>query len=73
MALATVTLVPNPNCYGRRKASMYEMGLNLTTNPSKNWYAFVDYRLVLDQSTSSDAPAGIILTHVLLMRVEARY
>ncbi len=52
---------------------MYEMSLKLTTNSSKNGYALVDYRLVLDQSTSSDAPAGIILTRVLLMRVEARY
>jgi hypothetical protein len=69
-------------CYGTRSGSSYEGGLTVAGEPFNHWNAFVDYRLVADQTDGVWGSAGMpavavpqptILTHVLLFRVEARY
>ena len=74
----------NAGCYGTRSGAEYETGLTVTAAPSNHWFMFVDYRLVADTSGGFIVPAGnaamnpplpqpTILTHVLLLRLEARY
>jgi hypothetical protein len=67
-------------CYGTRNASSYEAGLTLAGEPFSHWNAFLDYRLVADQTEGiwgtvgmASVPQPTILTHVLLFRIEARY
>jgi hypothetical protein len=71
---------PN-NCYGRRGGADYEFGVTVTTSPWKHWFAFFDYRLMDDTSSGyiveptagMALPQPTVLTHVLLVRIEARY
>ncbi|MDB4970071.1 MAG: hypothetical protein JWN44_5760 [Myxococcales bacterium] len=78
---ASIASVYN-NCYGTRAGATYEAGLTITAAPSLHWFAFLDYRLVADTSggyvvppggTMATLPQPTILTHVLLLRIEARY
>jgi hypothetical protein len=58
-------------CWGTRAGNEYEVGFTLTGMAWKHWFALLDYRLLVDTMTnSSDRP---LLTHMLLLRVEARY
>ena len=77
----TLTFVQN-NCYGTRGGSEYEVGLTVSGQPSTHWFMFLDYRLVTDLSSGNLVPATMttaaveqptILTHMLLLRLEARY
>ena len=74
----------NQGCYGTRAGAEYETGLTVTAIPSNHWFLFLDYRLVADASggyiiapgnaaMAMPLPQPTILTHVLLMRIEARY
>jgi hypothetical protein len=72
----------NQGCYGTRAGAEYETGLTISYEPSPHWFMFVDYRLVADTSGGLIAPAApplgalpqpTILTHALLLRLEARY
>ncbi|MGZ3426076.1 MAG: hypothetical protein ACXVCV_05465 [Polyangia bacterium] len=75
----------NQGCYGTRAGAQYETGITISGLMGAHWFAFIDYRLVVDTSggfivTAANAtpPAGAlpqptILTHVLLLRIEARY
>ncbi|HEX8950202.1 MAG TPA: hypothetical protein VF945_00080, partial [Polyangia bacterium] len=76
----------NQGCYGTRAGAQYETGLTVSAAPSSHWFMFVDYRLVADTSGGVIVPANAtatppvpvlpqptILTHVLLLRLEARY
>lgn len=74
----------NQGCYGLRSGDEYETGLTVSWTPSARWFLFVDYRLVADTSggyivapTMGGTPAALpqptVLSHVLLLRVEARY
>ncbi|HEX4461281.1 MAG TPA: hypothetical protein VIA18_25045 [Polyangia bacterium] len=72
----------NSTCYGTRNGAEYETGLTIGGSPFNHWYAFVDYRLVVDKTdgnianaagTTPALPEPTILTHVLLLRIEARY
>ncbi|MGZ3407579.1 MAG: hypothetical protein ACXVAN_14115, partial [Polyangia bacterium] len=75
----------NQGCYGTRAGAQYETGITVSGLMGAHWFAFIDYRLVVDTSggfivTAANAtpPAGAlpqptILTHVLLLRIEARY
>jgi hypothetical protein len=78
----------NAGCYGSRDGAEYEAGLTLSGEPFNHWFAFVDYRLVANQTSGIYAaatgtpgmagavaavPQPTILTHVLLLRIEARY
>jgi len=76
----------NQNCLGQRSGAEYETGITITGMPSSHWFMFLDYRLVADTSgglyyagnamlTPPDPPVPqpTILTHVLLLRLEARY
>ncbi len=75
--------VVNQGCYGLRSGAEYETGITITGAPSNHWFMFLDYRLVADTSGGFVVPAGTmgvtplpyptILTHVLLLRLEARY
>lgn len=83
---ATTAALVNQGCYGLRSGAEYETGITITGMPSSHWFMFLDYRLVADKSgglVSAGAPAATppvpplpyptILTHVLLLRLEARY
>lgn len=66
-----------PSCYGRRAGSEYELGATVAGTPFAHWFAFVDYRLVADL-TDGKLPGTMLaqptlLTHLLLVRIEARY
>ena len=76
----------NQGCYGTRAGAQYETGLTVAGAPSSHWFAFLDYRLVADTSGGqivaaqpmaspplAALPQPTILTHVLLLRIEARY
>ena len=76
----------NQSCYGLRSGAEYETGITITGAPSAHWFMFLDYRLVADKSGGSVVSATTpnmpvtpalveptILTHVLLLRLEARY
>ncbi len=58
-----------PSCYGDRDGAEYEVGLTVSGSPWKRWLGLLDYRLVVDETTGKPD----ILTHMLLLRVEARY
>lgn len=58
-----------PACYGQRDGASYETALTITGSPSKRWFLLGDYRLVVN----TYEPKATLLTHVLLLRVEARY
>ena len=57
------------SCFGDRDGNEYEAGMTITASPSDHWLLYADYRVVID--TTPGTPA--ILTHVALLRVEARY
>ena len=72
------------NCYGTRAGATYEGGFTLTAAPSLHWFMFLDYRLVgttaggyvvppVMGAMVTPLPQSTILTHVLLLRLEARY
>ncbi|HWE27413.1 MAG TPA: hypothetical protein VHB97_05390 [Polyangia bacterium] len=74
----------NQGCYGTRAGAEYETGLTVSWAPSLHWFLFVDYRLVADTSggfivapnamaMTVALPQPTVLTHVLLLRIEARY
>jgi hypothetical protein len=84
--VATTVNIPSVynNCYGTRVGATYEGGLTLTAAPSLHWFMFLDYRVVgatsagyvvppVMGSTVVPLPQPTILTHVLLLRLEARY
>jgi hypothetical protein len=56
-------------CFGTRDGNSYETGLTITGLPSKHWFLMADYRLVANEQVARP----ILLTHVLLVRLEARY
>ena len=56
-------------CYGTRDGASYEPGFTFTTMPFKHWFGMIDYRLVLNETVGQP----MLLTHVLLLRLEARY
>jgi hypothetical protein len=74
-------------CYGTRDAAEYETGITMTGVLGAHWLALLDYRLVYDQTTGNfplasgqpmagstpTPPWPSVLTHVLLLRIEARY
>ena len=84
LGVNTIPLVYN-NCYGTRAGATYETGLTLSAAPSLHWFMFLDYRVVANTSggyivappmmgaTPVALPQPTILTHVLLLRLEARY
>lgn len=57
-------------CFGTRDGQNYEPGVTLTINPFRHWFALADYRLVVN---TNDPGAKAILTHSLVVRIEARY
>jgi hypothetical protein len=69
------------SCYGTRAGSEYELGLTMTSVLGAHWFALLDYRFVADASGGYLDPAAMppmlkqptVLTHVLLLRLEARY
>jgi hypothetical protein len=74
----------NQGCYGTRAGAQYETGITVSGAPSSHWFMFLDYRLVADTSggfivapSMGGMPAALpqptVLTHVLLLRIEARY
>jgi hypothetical protein len=69
-------LVPGPTaspqtvgCFGVRDGASYETGITFTGNPFRRWFALLDYRLVVNETDK----APVILTHLLMLRIEARY
>jgi len=62
-------------CYGTRDGNDYEAGLNVTGNPWKHWFGMIDYRIMARDGRDANNPNGAptILTHALLLRIEARY
>lgn len=56
-------------CFGTRRGNDYQIGVTIGTQPTRHWYAFLDYRASID--ISEGIPA--LITHVLVGRVEARY
>jgi hypothetical protein len=56
-------------CWGTRNGHDIEPGLTLTATPAKHWFLFADYRADLALSYGT----RYLITHVLLLRVEARY
>ena len=83
---ATAGTIPSVynNCYGTRAGATYEAGFTMSAAPSLHWFMLLDYRVVADTSggyvvapvmgsTVTPLPQPTILTHVLLLRLEARY
>ena len=68
--LPIATLSPSI-CWGARAGSEYEVGLDLTGMAWKHWFGLLDYRLMVD--TQANGPEKALLTHMLLLRIEARY
>jgi hypothetical protein len=58
-------------CFGGLDGAEYEAALTVTGMPSPHWFAMADYRVVVDTSSAANQPA--VLTHVVVLRVEARY
>lgn len=56
-------------CFGDRTGNEYEAGLNAGVAAGDHWYLFADYRLLVDTTQG----AAAIFTHVVLLRIEARY
>jgi hypothetical protein len=54
--------------YRQRANSTYETGLTMTGLAWKHWFGLFDYRLVIDTSGVANA----VITHMLLLRLEAR-
>ena len=76
----------NQGCYGTRAGAEYETGITVTGAPSNHWFMYLDYRIVADTSGGFIVapnpmatpppvvlPQPTVLTHVLLLRIEARY
>jgi hypothetical protein len=65
------------NCYGMRNGSSYETALTITGAPGRRWLLLGDYRLVINQSEIQSGMTvegrPLLFTHVLLLRVEARF
>ncbi|HEY2746396.1 MAG TPA: hypothetical protein VGL86_17310 [Polyangia bacterium] len=74
------------NCFGNRSGAESEPGLTVSYAASNHWFMFIDYRFVIDTSGGIVAPPSpaatpplpalhepTIYTHVLLLRLEARY
>jgi hypothetical protein len=65
------------NCYGMRDGASYETALTLTGAPGRRWFLLGDYRLVINQSEIAGGGMvqgrPLLFTHVLLLRVEARF
>ncbi len=74
----TVASIQN-QCYGTRAGNEYELGLTVSSVLGPHFFAFADYRFVADTSggsisgTTPPIAQPTILTHVLLLRIEARY
>jgi hypothetical protein len=60
----------NNNCWGARDGAEYEFGLTVSGSPWKKWLGLLDYRVVIDDA-GTNRPN--LLTHLLLLRIEARY
>jgi hypothetical protein len=58
-------------CWGTRLGDSYEVGFTVTGLAWKHWFALVDYRMLVD--TMSNSTDRALITHMLLMRLEARY
>jgi hypothetical protein len=58
-------------CWGTRAGDEYEGGLTVTGLAWKHWFGLLDYRILADTETNS--PAKVLLTHMLVFRIEARY
>ena len=56
-------------CFGTRNGNNVQAGITVGGTPAKHWYGFVDYRAGV--ALSEGAP--VVITHVLLARIEARY
>src|SRR5581483_5533537 len=56
-------------CTGTRDGAEYELGFTVSGSPWKKWLGLLDYRLVVDETGGKPD----ILTHMLLMRIEARF
>jgi len=65
------------NCYGMRDGASYETALTITGQPGRRWFLLGDYRLVINQSEIAGGgmvqPRPLLFTHVLLLRLEARF
>lgn len=79
----TLTLTTYQTCYGTRDGAEYELGATVNGMMGTHWLAFLDYRMVFDQ-TGGTFPQGLgmgaatpaqpsVITHMLLLRIEARY
>ena len=71
---ATVPFAPDRTalltpCFGTRDGESFEPALTVSTTLGKHWFGLLDYRLVVNSTVGTSA----ILTHVLLLRIEARY
>jgi hypothetical protein len=56
-------------CWGTRDGNEFEAGLTLTGLAWKHWFGLLDYRVLVDTMQSQSA----LITHMLLLRIEARY
>jgi hypothetical protein len=62
----------NPaTCWGTRIGDEFEGGVTLTAMAWKHWFGLLDYRILAD--TQTNGPAKVLYTHMLLLRLEARY
>jgi hypothetical protein len=57
------------DCWGTRNGHDIEPGLTISATPAKHWFLFADYRADLALSYGT----RYLITHVLLLRLEARY
>jgi hypothetical protein len=85
----TPNMIPSTfqTCYGTRDAAEYETGATVTGQLGAHWFALLDYRLVFDQTAgnfpyqtgvpmmgqAATPPQPSIMTHMILLRIEARY
>jgi hypothetical protein len=56
-------------CYGAREGEEYEAALTATVAAGDHWFAFADYRLLVDRTGGQP----VLLTHAVLLRIEMRY
>jgi hypothetical protein len=63
--------IPTTNavCWGTRDGNDFEVGLTLSGLAWKHWFGLFDYRVLIDTMQTTSA----IVTHLLLLRIEARY